>query len=98
MKRLVSTVVTFFGARELFALLIAALIAGSFTVTAFMKGDQQRNKISSNDPTADLWQEISKSQPTISAASGRSVEIQATRFRAFSLNRAAMQRVLAAAP
>jgi hypothetical protein len=82
---------------------MTVLIAGSFTVTALMKGDKKTSPDQSkNDPSAEFWQEVP--QPAAVVASGQSsssslqVEVQPRRFRAFILNRDAMQRKLAAAP
>jgi hypothetical protein len=57
---------------------------------------------SRNDPTADFWGEVPANQAAELSAqaafSGKQVEVQPKRFRAFTLNRVAMQNTLAAAP
>src|SRR6266550_4629080 len=111
MKKLGLVLCTFLKARPLFVVVITALIAGSFTVTALMKANDSgqangKKKASQaqpkNDPTADFWQEVPTTQAAVpsgeAASSGRQVEVQPRRFRAFTLNRDAMQRALAAAP
>ena len=102
MKNLGSALYTSLKSRLFFVAVITVLIALSFTVTALMKGNKKTSQSQSNDPSADFWQEVPK--PAAAASSGQSsssglqVEIQPRRFRAFTLNRDAMQRKLAAAP
>jgi Metallo-peptidase family M12B Reprolysin-like/Carboxypeptidase regulatory-like domain/Domain of unknown function (DUF4214) len=109
MKQLGSVLCSLLKARRLFAGVMTALIAGSFTVTALMKGNngqqvpagkQASQGPSRNHPTADFWQEVPEMQTAASPAafSGKQVEVQPRRFRAFTLNRVAMQSALAAAP
>jgi hypothetical protein len=99
MKKLGSVLYTFFRPRLFFVVIITGLIAGSFTVSALMKGAQDKTP---SDPSAEFWQEVAKTpevvSPGQSASFGQQVEIQARRFRAFTLNRIAMERKLAAAP
>jgi reprolysin-like metallo-peptidase family M12B/uncharacterized protein DUF4214 len=106
MKKLASLLSAFLKARPLFVVVISALIAGSFTVTALMKGNEsgqaKGQDQSQSDPTAEFWQEVPKTQAAVpsgqSSSSGLRAEVQPRRFRAFTLNRDAMQRALAAAP
>ncbi|HEV7473158.1 MAG TPA: M12 family metallo-peptidase, partial [Pyrinomonadaceae bacterium] len=108
MKQLGSFLCSFLKARRLFVGAMTALIAGSFTVTALMKGNNGKqvdgNKKASqaqskNHPTADFWQEMQGTSPSqLAALSDKQIEVQPKRFRAFTLNRVAMQSALAAAP
>jgi hypothetical protein len=110
MKKLGSVFCSFLKARTLFVVVVTALIAGSFTITALMKGhDGPPARDSSkgsqdqpkNDPTADFWQEVPKPEAAAfgqAASPGKRIEVRARRFRAFTLNREAMQRTLTAAP
>jgi hypothetical protein len=105
MKKLGSVLHTFLRSRSFFVAIVAGIIAGSFTVTALMQSkDKGNNKPSQdqarNDPSAEFWQEVVSSPAALSAggSSGQQVEIQARHFLAFTLNRAGIERKLAAAP
>jgi hypothetical protein len=106
MNKIGSSLPPFAKVRLLLIVIITALVVGSFTATALMQGSNKRQAKSigsqqKNDPTADFWQEVPKTQALSSAeaaSSGQQVEVQPRRFRAFTLNREAMQRALATAP
>lgn len=103
MKKFTSFLTRVLKARTLFIIIITASIAGAFTITALMKSTEGRQaKGQSNDPTADFWQKAPQPQSGGSfgeaLSTGPRVEVQPRRFRAFTLNRDAMQRALGAAP
>ncbi|MEP6947164.1 MAG: M12 family metallo-peptidase [Acidobacteriota bacterium] len=104
MKKLNAIMCAFLNVRFLVISIIAGLVAVTFTATALMQSkDDGRSKANDkvsrgkpqDDPTAGFWQSVSRSQ---AISSGQTVEINATQFSAFSLNRDAMQVSLTAAP
>jgi hypothetical protein len=74
---------------RLIVVVIIAVIAVSFTATALM---QDR---STGDPSAGFWQQIPEAQVD---ASRQPVDVKPRRFRAFTLDRYAMQAKLSSAP
>jgi hypothetical protein len=98
MKQLESISRTLLKARLLFVVIIVAVIAGAFTVTGLMQADDKVSQ--KDDPTADFWQEVPQTQVAAAGqnGSGRQVEIKASRFRAFTLNRGGMEMKLTGAP
>lgn len=110
MKKIGSVLPTFSKVRLLLIVIITVLVAGSFTVTALMKGKADRQAKerketpdqAKNDPSAGFWEELPELPAAARAgqasSSGQQIEVQPKRFRAFTLNREGMQRALASAP
>lgn len=91
-------------ARLLLVVIVAILVAGSFTATALMKSSHISQDQKGSDPTSALWSEA-LATPAAKRASkqvGKQVtqqeSIRPKRFRSFTLNRAGMSGALAAAP
>src|SRR4030095_10841395 len=101
MKNLGSILRARASARLLLVVIISILAAVSFTATALMKNNDVRQAKTNakdqpnGDPTSDLWQDVS-SAPAVHA--GQQVPPEPRRFRSLTLNRSAMERLLAGAP
>ncbi len=111
MKKIGTVLRAFSMARLLLVVIISCVIAGTFTATALMKSraDSQA-KVSGvarqgepmREPSAEFWQDVANvgadRSSAQAAASGQQLALQARKFRSLTLNRAAMEQALSAAP
>ena len=111
MKKIETVLRAFSRARLLLVVIISCLIAGAFTATALMKSKaESQGKVSGvagqgepkREPSAEFWQDIARvgAAPSAgqAAASGQQVALPVRKFRSLTLNRAAMEQALSAAP
>jgi hypothetical protein len=94
MKKLRSNVRVSSKARLLFVVVIVVLVAGFITATALMQSIRAPKTL--QNPSSTLWTEVLEKPAALRA--GKQVVISPKRFRSFTLNRAMLSGLLAAAP
>src|SRR5262245_50144722 len=82
--------------RLLFLLVLVAVFFLFVTVTAFMKNPGGSNQAQDQDPSAELWTEISGTTSLVQT--DQKTVLQPDKSRSFTLNRSGMESLLASVP